>query len=228
MKRKYGLIISLVIVGVLLCGVTSALALGGFSSTSTQTTTSTKIIPTIAISTTVPRDSATTTTVGQMTTVNEIPGVSQARALAERYFYYKSLYNSSLVSLLEELELVDTEYLELRAHVTNSTEVLLRRYENALAEVIDVFTMMDEFVSDAEMDEWEILLSDLHNPKGPLNMITVKDVRATGTTPIMVLDAEGTGHTFEVTVSENDENVVYDMTLRFVDNDFVVYGCERQ
>ncbi len=228
MKRKYGLIISLVIVGVLLCGVTSVLALGGFSSTSTQTTTSTKIIPTMATSTTVPRDNATTTTVGQKTTVNEIPGVSQARTLAERYFYYKSLYNSSLVSLLEELELVDREYLVLRERVTNSTEVPLRHYENALADVIDVFTMMDEFVSDGEMDEWEILLSDHRNPKGPLNMITVKDVRATGTTPITVLDTERTGYTFEVTVSENDENVVYEMTLRFVDDDFVVYGCERR
>ncbi|MBQ2780830.1 MAG: hypothetical protein IJF42_04645 [Clostridia bacterium] len=228
MKRKNGIIVSLVVIGILLCSVTSALALGGFSSASTQTTTSTKITPTTAMSTTAHRGAATTTMIGQKTTVNETPDVLQARALAERYFYYKSLYNSSLVSLLEELGLVKTEYLELREHLTNLTEVPLRHYENALADVIDVFTMMDEFVSDGEMDEGEILLSDRRNHKGPLSMITVKDVRATGTTPITVYEIERTGHTFEVTVSENGENVVYDMTLRFVDNDFVVYGCERR
>ena len=210
---------------------------GGTTTTAASTTTieSTTITDDLSTSTTTQKSTVKSalpsthgptlsTTMSTTTSVENWPTKNERQKLIERYIYYTTLYESSMIDFLVELGLGTRRGIENRLILSPSTGVRERDFEEVIGETIVVETHRDRFLAENEVDNGEIVFV---RPEKPLMTKMVGGIEPNGTTSVQVWGTTYTGYVHTVTVDVADGTMeVYNITVIYFFDEYVIAACE--
>ncbi len=195
----------------------------------TSTTTDESSVPSAAIQSTLATMKPSVYVPSPTTTLTrpEVPpSDAECQKLIARYIRYTTLYESSMINFLVEVGAATRGRIEASLKHSIYTDVSGRNLERAIADTIVCETHLSRFLADNEYEQGTDSILFVREEK-PLVNKTVDDIDANGTKFVEVWGKNYVGYIYTVTVEvEDGTEEVYDITIIYLSNAYVVADCE--